>query len=160
MSKINLLDGVAADILDMPVFNSNFKDVMLLNVDEFVELPMIGPLLTHNLKPMLDDMGLVYENIKYAIYTKARVMFVFKNNTSYMVVLDGFGFQYLLTHSEIQTWSRIQKMYYDDVKHLANHSKRGAVNTKTLTLDEILDKRQRNGRLTSSLTKSRRIKNK
>ena len=158
MIRLAELSNVSRDEMDLPLFNHNFKNVMLLSHTEFKEVPMLGPVLTHNLESMLDDANLQLASVDYVVCNPDIAVFVFNDYSSFTVTLDGSELKYLKVNNDVMTWVRIQKIYYDDVKHLTSHSKRAPItsDTKTLTLDQMLNKRKTHGRLLGILRKSRR----
>lgn len=121
--RLYKISMIARGESSLATFNDNFNDITLASAGGLLTTNgNIGPIHWRELNRVCDSNRLIYDQLMFGVYTKDTLLLVFDGwRGCYLsagnspIVISGIN-------SERGVWSRIQKMYYNDVKYL-NHAK-------------------------------------
>lgn len=107
----------------LATFNDNFNNITLSSASGLLKAGRkIGPMHWREVNRICDDNRLLYDQLLFGIYTKDTLLLVFDGWRGCYLSTDNVPVVIRGINSERTLWSRIQKMYYLDVRHL-NHAK-------------------------------------
>lgn len=139
MDYLRLLNQIASKNLQRNAFNSNFKKVSLHSVESAVTAPIVIGDRAFDLSAVAQSNDLNTIDITFIVSDGRSILIVLSDGgESRRVTYNGNSFLMYPKQPYRLTLSRIQAMYYDDVRDVTNHVKRASPTGTTLTLDQIL----------------------
>ena len=136
---IATLSTISRDEPQRTTFNSNFKGTTILTGNVVLTSKVIGPLAVSNLDDMCAQHKKDPHDILFAVYNDRIVHLIFKDNTSFSVVLTKYSFSFIQTNSDKSTWARLQNFYYGHTNRTVSHAKKAPVIPGAgMTLDQAI----------------------